>query len=315
MQRNIDVYEKASKLPMISVVMATYNGARYIKEQLDSILYQSVQSDEVIIRDDCSTDNTVEIVKSFIEENGLNHWRLETNTKNIGWKANFHTLLTETKGDIIFLCDQDDIWLEDKVKKLTEVLVENRDIELIASEFTVFSKKKPVRKKAGKETLERLTMKPSFFHLHYPGAVYVIRRNLVDELEPYWDETMPHDAQLWVLSTIRHSVAIYHQPLILYRRHENTATGRDTLSYEVKKRNIEIELKLLGVVQRYLKEQGSDDKNDLMMVDNAVKHVNYRKELVINRKLSYAIKALPTLGYYSKLKTYFGDLRIALKKQ
>lgn len=300
--------------PVVSVVMATYNGAEYIKEQLDSILKQSVQPDEVIIRDDCSTDSTVEIVNSFIEENELNNWRLIRSTKNIGWKANFHRLLTEAKGDIIFLCDQDDIWLEDKVKSQTKVLTENEDMELVASEFIVFSNEKPEKKEIGSKELERVAMKPGFFHLHHPGAVYALRKNLVDELEPYWDESMPHDAQLWVLSTIRHSAAIYHNPLILYRRHDNTATGRDALSYAVKKRNIELEIKSLEAVRRFIKEQGTVDEYDLNIVENAIKHVNYRKELVINKKLSYAIRIIPLIGHYSKRKTYFGDIRIALKR-
>ncbi|MCR5324876.1 MAG: glycosyltransferase [Lachnospiraceae bacterium] len=105
--------------------MATFNGSRYIEDQLKSLLNQSKMPDEVIIRDDRSTDNTAEKVFNFIENNNLQErWKLTVNDKNIGWQRNFYEAVKETTGDIIFFSDQDDIWLPDKVETLTTFMKE-----------------------------------------------------------------------------------------------------------------------------------------------------------------------------------------------
>lgn len=73
----------------ISVILSTYNGKRYLRELMDSLRNQTRQPDEVLVSDDASSDGTVELVRSYIEEYGLTSWRVIENTKNIGWKANF----------------------------------------------------------------------------------------------------------------------------------------------------------------------------------------------------------------------------------
>ena len=91
--------------------MTTYNGQKFIREQIESILCQSMHVDEIVICDDCSTDNTVEILKEYPV-------RLFVNKTNLGFKRNFKQAMEFCKGDYIFLCDQDDIWENDKVEKL-----------------------------------------------------------------------------------------------------------------------------------------------------------------------------------------------------
>ena len=97
-----------------SVAMATYNGAEYVVEQLESIRTQSMPVDEVIIHDDRSTDDTVAIVEKYIREHGLErNWKVSQNPKNLGYAANFIGAVKETEGEYIFFCDQDDIWVPD----------------------------------------------------------------------------------------------------------------------------------------------------------------------------------------------------------
>nr|AIA93132.1 Glycos_transf_2 [uncultured Oenococcus sp.] len=71
------------------VIIATYNGEKYIQKQLQSILNQRQQPDEVIIRDDCSTDSTGNLIESFIKENGLSNWSFKINAFNKGYRGNF----------------------------------------------------------------------------------------------------------------------------------------------------------------------------------------------------------------------------------
>ena len=101
----------------ISIAMATYNGEKYIKDQLDSILVQLGKDDEIIISDDKSTDQTTEIIKKYIKEDSRIKL-LEGPQK--GFVKNFENALLNCSNEIIFLCDQDDIWLENKKEKVLE---------------------------------------------------------------------------------------------------------------------------------------------------------------------------------------------------
>lgn len=102
----------------ISIVLATYNGQKYILEQLNSINRQTRVVDEVIISDDGSCDNTKIIVLDYIEKNKLTNWYFVDNVLNHGVTNNFINVIKKTTGDIIFLCDQDDVWELNKVERI-----------------------------------------------------------------------------------------------------------------------------------------------------------------------------------------------------
>lgn len=110
---------------MISVVVSTCNGEKYIEEQLDSIAKQTLTADEVIICDDCSDDSTFEIIANFIESNGLNNWQLFTNEVKKGLDVTFFEMTKRIKGDIIFFAEQDDIWDHEKLKRMSRYMDEN----------------------------------------------------------------------------------------------------------------------------------------------------------------------------------------------
>ena len=117
----------------ISVVMTTYNGSKHIEEQLNSILNQTRQPDEVIICDDTSEDDTVNIVRQFITNYRLNNWNVFINNINLGWKRNFRKAIALASGDIIFFSDQDDIWIAEKIKIMSS-LVEKYDMGCLYGE-------------------------------------------------------------------------------------------------------------------------------------------------------------------------------------
>ena len=103
---------------MISVCIATYNGARYIGEQLASILKQLSAEDEVVVSDDGSTDGTLDIVRSFNDR----RIRIVDGPRRHSPTLNFEWALRNAKGEYIFLADQDDVWLPDKLKAATDML-------------------------------------------------------------------------------------------------------------------------------------------------------------------------------------------------
>ena len=133
---------------MISICMATYNGEKYIKEQIDSILPQLSKNDEIIISDDSSTDDTLSIIRSFNDH----RIKIFSGCNFHSPISNFENALKYAKGDYIFLSDQDDVWLENKVERMMEALkqyslvvsdcyVVNKDCEIIRNSFFV---RKPV---------------------------------------------------------------------------------------------------------------------------------------------------------------------------
>lgn len=111
----------------ISVSLCTYMGERFLREQLDSILNQTLPVQEIVIGDDHSTDNTINIIKEYqnVYPELIKYW---VNDHTIGSVKNFETTIQRCKGDYIFLSDQDDIWMPDKVKVITDLFVKHPDV-------------------------------------------------------------------------------------------------------------------------------------------------------------------------------------------
>lgn len=120
---------KQSVKPKVSVVMATYNGENYISHQIESILNDISLSDELVVYDDASTDNTIEIIKSFNDSRIV----LQSGRKNLGHVRAFEIGLSHAKNEIIMLSDQDDLWPKGRVKCLIDVFYESDSCLIIAS--------------------------------------------------------------------------------------------------------------------------------------------------------------------------------------
>lgn len=216
---------------MISVCMATYNGERFIQSQLDSILNQSQKPDEVVICDDNSTDNTVEIITRFIKDNKLeNIWHVYVNDTNKGYPGNFYYASSLCSGDILFFADQDDIWVLDKIEKMIMSFNENRNMELLAcnhgiiDEFgnilnTVISPKVKAHKSTRLLTVNELVKK---FEL--PGMAMAIRKEYFSSiLEKYCIESIPHDFALGIISADQNKFGFLDYIGVYHRRHNNNA--------------------------------------------------------------------------------------------
>lgn len=113
----------------ISVCLATYNGEKYLREQLNSILFQLNYSDEIVIVDDCSSDSTVDVIKSYSDERIL----LYINNKNSGVVKSFEKAISLSSGDFIFLSDQDDIWTDKRLEIMLNSLISSKSILLTSN--------------------------------------------------------------------------------------------------------------------------------------------------------------------------------------
>lgn len=199
--------------------MATYNGADYIKPQVDSILPQLSDQDELIISDDSSTDRTVEIVEQ-IDDSRIRLLRGSTARNPI---FNFENALKQATGDIIFLADQDDIWLPDKVRVMTEALT---DCDLVVSDARIIDETGKVDPRSfyaamhsGPGLLKNLC-KNTFL-----GCCMAFRADVLDWALPFPKDVPMHDMWLGMVAEMFGSTRFCPQVLMQYRRHAENASS------------------------------------------------------------------------------------------
>lgn len=203
----------------ISVCMATYNGANFIKDQLISILNQISETDEIIISDDSSNDNTIEIIDSF-NDNRIKVYK--NSFRNV--VKNFEFSISQASGDIIFLSDQDDIWHPDKVKEYMEQFY-NSDVSLVISNLKLIDKQGT---EIGKNFFQKGFNSNFFYNIlknNFIGCSLAFKRELVSKIIPFPDNIPMHD--WWIgLIVLRDSKMIYiNKELTYYRRHGGNFTS------------------------------------------------------------------------------------------
>jgi glycosyltransferase involved in cell wall biosynthesis len=232
------------KMSSISIVMATYNGENFIAEQLESIVNQTIAPLEVIIRDDCSTDNTIAIIETYWSKLPI---RLERSAENVGYIKNFELALSLAMGEYIVFCDQDDIWETQKLERLMEGL--NGYSLAYCNSSLVDSNGKSLRK-----TLKE-KLKNNFISTHSPLAfVYdncvsahamIFHRSLVQQLIPF-PKHLFFDAWIAANAASVNGVHYIDLPLIRYRQHSsNTVSGSNKVkSSFIKKIALKAENKL-----------------------------------------------------------------------
>lgn len=208
---------------MNSVCIATYNGEKYIAQQLQSILGQIAEEDEVIISDDCSTDNTLKIIDEFKDK------RIHIVHNNTHYfRDNFANALIQAKGDIVFLSDQDDVWLSGKYKRCIDELLQvdlvctnscigDENLNIIHNNFfSVYHSGKGILKNSLNNT--------------YYGACLAFRRSLLDKALPFPPtHEIGHDIWLGLVAEMTGNVKFIDTPYIIYRRHKDTVTSTNSI--------------------------------------------------------------------------------------
>lgn len=203
---------------MISVCIATYNGSKYIKEQIDSILPQLDECDEIIVSDDSSTDNTLSILKSYHDRRII----IFTNQKFNSPIYNFENALKHAKGDIIFLSDQDDIWEFNKVQVMISFLQKK---SLVVSDCYIINQDKNVICDSlfnGKVPNAGVFI--NILRNHYIGWCMAFRREILNAALPFPSSLAMHDIWLGLCASVFYSAVFIPNRLIKYRRHNSNAS-------------------------------------------------------------------------------------------
>jgi len=203
---------------MISVCIPSYNGEKYIMQQLQSILSQLQNNDEIIISDDGSTDNTIELIKS-ISDHRIKIFE-NMNFKNPVY--NLENALKHAKGDYIFLSDQDDIWVEGKVEIMKKYL---SDFDLVISNASIINANGKLItfsyfdwKKSGKGFWK------NFYKNTYIGCAMAFNRKILNLALPFPKRIAMHDVWIGLLADANAKVFFLDEKLLLYRRHETNIT-------------------------------------------------------------------------------------------
>lgn len=204
----------------ISVAMITYNGEAYLREQLTSILSQLGTEDELIISDDGSTDSTLNIINEFTK--GNTPIRLLTGPKT-GIKANIEHALRHCGGKYIFLADQDDVWMPDKVKEVMQCF-KTQKAGLVIHDAVVFteSMEAPVMDSFFAFRHSKAGIVKNFWKNSYIGCCMAFRRELLAKALPIPAKIEMHDQWLGILNDFYYQKSyFYNKPLLYYRRHQD----------------------------------------------------------------------------------------------
>jgi glycosyltransferase involved in cell wall biosynthesis len=299
----------------IDILLATYNGERYLSDQLDSILKQSCDNWRILIRDDASDDGTSTLIERYKKKYSSKIFHLEDDKQNIGVCGNFSELLRNSKSDYIMFCDQDDVWNKDKIKitfkKMeqieniygsqspilihTDLMVVGDNLEKIANSFWKFAHLNP----KGTKKISRLLVQN-----FVTGCTMMINRALKNLSPIIPDEALSHDWWLALVAFAFGKIESIPIPTVLYRQHQKNVFGVNKwnhFTFLINAIRTLIHQNILAVIK--------EEKNQTKRLCNQAKsfYNHYSENLDSQQSL--------LLLNFSNLETYnFIDRRIKLLK-
>lgn len=213
----------------ISVAMATYNGAKYLVEQLDSIFAQTLVPDEIIIVDDCSIDNTWQVLSEYALR--CPQIKLYLNDANLGVVKTFEVALSLCTGEFIALADQDDYWLPNKLELLMANIGSNwlihSDAYIVDENLNVISESYSMIKPYHDNSLAMYLLRNNV-----TGCTVLLHRDLLKSALPFPPHVIMHDHYLALCAKYYAKLSYLNQPLLKYRQHAQNVVGSDvTQSY------------------------------------------------------------------------------------
>lgn len=305
----------------ISVVLSTYNGEQYIIEQLESIKNQTRLPDEVLIYDDCSTDQTADIAQAYIEKYQLSNWKIKVNEVNKGWKKNFMDGLWSASGDLVFPGDQDDVWVLDKLEIMEKIMVEKPEIKVLTANYTAFydSGKKVTGPEEEDGKLIQQKIADGFFNTKYPGCTYCIRRDFIELSKKYWEQDFPHDALFWRIGLLSNTLYSYHKSLILWRKHKDSAYTIESMqgkTMQKKREWLNYALRVIEKMECFVKEYNTTDVTQKQeYLAHVRKWINHRVTFYETGSFLDWLRLIPYLKNYDRLRQYVGDLYLVKIKK
>lgn len=287
-------------IPLVSVAMATFNGALFLEEQLTSIFNQTYNNLEVIICDDGSNDGTAEILETFSNK----HENLDVyiNSKNLGFVGNFEKAISLCKGDYIALADQDDVWIDNKIECLIKEIGE---CSLIHSDATLIDAKGVEFSDSWSDFYNKNITQPFESYIlsnnNITGCTCLFTKELKKLLLPIPSDVPYHDWWLAIVAYYNGGISYSDKKLIGYRQHDSNHTGyMPTTLKESKKTYISRELAYLNTLLGYRDKIKLPEKSELFL-RNMIKFYDYKLGSFYSlRSLYIYISNLSTIKKASK---------------
>ncbi len=215
----------------VDILLATYNGEQYLKEQLDSILDQSYNEFRLLISDDASTDDTVRILKEYEEKD--NRITVFFQKENSGVIKNFEFLLERVENEYYMFSDQDDIWKEDKIEKSIKRIEETdsslvyTDLEVVDSDLNVTYKSYWKLKGIYNKIKKYNNFESLYLNNFVTGCTIISKKEFIDEVLPLPNTSkfVLHDYWIPLVLSQKHKISYIEEPLIKYRQHKNNKIG------------------------------------------------------------------------------------------
>lgn len=323
---------------MISVALCVYNGERFLEEQLSSIKNQTLAVNEIVVCDDCSSDRTDEIITAFSKDVtfAVRYYRNET---QLGSTKNFEKCMQLCKGDIIFLCDQDDTWIAEKVAKQVAYLDEHPEKMAVFSDGNLMDANSTLltgsiwEAVSFDQTAQQQWLTGSAYKLLYrgyvvTGATLAMKASCLTRVMPFPDgmKEMIHDSWIALVLAMTNQIGFINEPLICYRRHASQQVGFGTSQKYVtfndrfnrpraeKIAPLVKELRKLKQISTLLIKLDEISQDKLRVLDTYIKHIEARIELPQNHlaRIPFIMKEMLKGNYYDPQKhwwkTILGDL-------
>ena len=308
-----------SKVNSISVCLCTYNGERYIEEQLRSILNQTLSVDEICVGDDCSTDNTIEIIERVRRETGANI-KIEKNETNLRCNSNFNLTMSRCAGDIILFSDQDDYWMPDKVKTIVDYFESNQNIDVVFTNGEFMDEEGKSFTNA--KMFDAVAFTPSTIKQFYTtglqleafivnnratGATMAMRRSFIGQfyisnVENSNGRVIFWDHILALAAVSQGKIGIIDKPLIRYRIHSGQTIGFGKWIYSPP---VTSDLYVVGYGLDYCDLVPYDLRERAKMVTD---RYYYKKSKLYNNLFRYFYRYIKIYGYAMGVRVWSHDL-------
>lgn len=225
---------------MIDILMATYNGSKYLTEQIDSIINQTYKNWTLYIRDDGSNDDTLNIINEFCNKYPDKIILIDDNKAGLGSKNNFAELLLYSKNEYCMFCDQDDVWLNNKIEISINNMINSESLYGKGTPILVHTNLKVVDKKlnildnsywdfqglnGSNTTINKLMVENNI-----TGCTMIINKALKEKVVSIPQNAIMHDWWIGLIASTLGKIVPIQEPTILYRQHENNEVGAKNIN-------------------------------------------------------------------------------------
>jgi glycosyltransferase involved in cell wall biosynthesis len=286
--------------------MATYNGEKYIIEQLESIKNQSLPVDEVIICDDGSKDRTAKYIQDYIRDNQLDTWKFFRNATTKGSVKNFLDGAEAATGDILFYSDQDDIWHKDKIERMCQAIKEKHALAVYCLADTIDKEGIIQRDQVAKisriprkQYIQEVSLSEKLKYARSSGLCLAFKKEILPDVRKMaLQYGLPHDIPVGTVAAVRGTYCVIHEPLVNRRVHAENLSKPDTkllsscksLEKQIKSRRMK--LKELQAIDDMYREMLSEKETKAL--DEAIETTNVIMDCLYHRKIWGIIKAIFT---------------------